>query len=111
MEAGRPYCLEKRRTIEAIRRTLLDRLADLGERFHVGPAQGAFYVLLTVASDRHPLDLVRDLIARHAVAVIPGDAFGIEDACTLRIAYGALEQETAEEGIGRLVEGLAALAG
>jgi aspartate/methionine/tyrosine aminotransferase len=32
--------------------------------------------------------------------------FGMEDECYLRVAYGALQKDTAAEGIGRLVEGL-----
>ena len=31
--------------------------------------------------------------------------FGMEDKCCLRVAYGALEKQTAAEGIGRLVQG------
>jgi len=44
------------------------------------------------------------------VAVIPGTAFGIASGCYLRVAYGALQKQTAAEGIGRLVRGLKALA-
>ena len=110
MEVGRAYCLEKRREIEFIRKILLTRLSQLGPHVTVGPAQGAFYVLLDIATDRHPLDVVRNLVEQYHVAVIPGNAFGIEDTCTLRIAYGALQRDTAEEGIGRLTAGLQALA-
>ncbi|MFM6138051.1 MAG: pyridoxal phosphate-dependent aminotransferase, partial [Sphaerospermopsis kisseleviana] len=46
------------------------------------------------------------LIQEHKVAVIPGTTFGIEDGCYLRVAYGALKQETAKAGIARLVKGL-----
>ena len=52
------------------------------------------------------MGLVKQLIEQHKVAVIPGMAFGMEDKCYLRIAYGALQKDTAAEGIGRLVEGL-----
>ena len=38
--------------------------------------------------------------------MIPGSTFGMETGCYLRIAYGALNQVTAEEGIKRLVKGL-----
>jgi len=36
----------------------------------------------------------------------PGRIFGMQDRCYLRIAYGALEKETALEGISRSVRGL-----
>jgi aspartate/methionine/tyrosine aminotransferase len=43
--------------------------------------------------------------------VIPGNAFGCERGCHLRLAYGALQAGTAVEGIGRLVRGLRTLVG
>ena len=46
---------------------------------------------------------------RSDVSVIPGDTFGVEGRCVLRVSYGALERETAAEGIGRLVRGLRSL--
>ena len=35
--------------------------------------------------------------------------FGVENRCTLRVSYGALQPETAIEGIGRLARGLRAI--
>jgi hypothetical protein len=32
--------------------------------------------------------------------------FGMEDGCYLRVGYGALDKDTAAEGISRLVRGL-----
>ncbi len=58
--------------------------------------------------------VVEHLIREHRVAVIPGDTFGLtsgDRTCYLRVAYGALEQQTAATGIGRLVEGLKQLLG
>ena len=57
------------------------------------------------------MELVERLIREYQVAVIPGTTFGMEDGCYLRVAYGALQQETAAEGIGRLVRGLRAILG
>jgi len=53
-----------------------------------------------------PMDLAHRLIQDHGVAVIPGVTFGIENQCLLRVAYGALDEETAREGIDRLIDGL-----
>jgi len=77
----------------------------------VPPAAGAFYFLLRVRSDRPPLEVAERLIRDHRVAVIPGNAFGCERGCHLRLAYGALQPATAAEGVGRLVRGLRTLAG
>ena len=52
------------------------------------------------------MQLAQRLIEEHKVAVIPGTTFGIQDQCLLRVAYGALQKDTAAEGIGRLVRGL-----
>ncbi len=89
-----------------IRRICLDELAGIADLVTVPPANGAFYFLLRVHKDSDPMDLVRQLIEQHKVAVIPGMTFGVEDKCLLRIAYGALQKQTAAEGIGRFVKGL-----
>ena len=57
------------------------------------------------------MTLVERLIREHHVAVIPGNAFGLEDGCHLRVAYAALQRDTAAEGIGRLVGGLKKILG
>jgi aspartate/methionine/tyrosine aminotransferase len=72
----------------------------------VPAADGAFYCLLRVQTAIDPMTLVERLVREHQVAVIPGTAFGMTDACCLRVAYGALQRETVAEGIGRLVTGL-----
>jgi len=106
MEAGRQYCAEKLRMTAQIRQIVLDELDDVADLVTVPRADGAFYFLLRVHQNTEPMELVRQLIENHKVAVIPGMTFGMEDKCYLRIAYGALQKETAAEGIGRLVEGL-----
>lgn len=106
MEAGSRYCEEKQRMTAEIRRIVMDKLDDIADLVTVPRADGAFYFLLRVHKDTNPMGLVRQLIEEHKVAVIPGTAFGMEDKCYLRVAYGALQKDTAAEGIGRLVEGL-----
>ncbi|HUV63233.1 MAG TPA: pyridoxal phosphate-dependent aminotransferase [Sedimentisphaerales bacterium] len=106
MEAGRPYCLDKLKMTTEIRRIFLDELAGIADLVTVPPADGAFYLLMRVHKNSDPMELVAQLIERHKVAVIPGTTFGMEDKCYLRVAYGALQKDTAAEGIGRLVRGL-----
>jgi aspartate/methionine/tyrosine aminotransferase len=55
------------------------------------------------------MQVVQQLIRDFGVAVIPGDTFGI-DGCYLRISYGALDKDSVDAGIGRLCEGLRAIA-
>ncbi|MBN2127939.1 MAG: pyridoxal phosphate-dependent aminotransferase [Sedimentisphaerales bacterium] len=109
MHAGRAYCQQKLRVTREIRQLVLARLGEIEDLVTVPRADGAFYVLLRVRSDIDPMQLVRRLIEEHKVAVIPGTTFGVSDLCLLRVAYGALDRDTAAEGIGRLVGGLKAI--
>ena len=108
---GAPYVREKLRGIAEVRTLVQRELAALVRDgiCEVPPAQGAFYFLLRVNSSRPPLDLAEKLVREHRIAVIPGSAFGFERGCHLRVAYGALQKETAQEGVGRLVRGLRTL--
>ena len=106
LQAGRAYCEEKLAPIRQVRRIVLNALAELKGICTVPKADGAFYFLLRLNRKADPMQLTERLIREHKVAVIPGTAFGITDACYLRVAYGALEKETAAEGIGRLVKGV-----
>jgi len=106
MGVGSAYCRDKLKVTATIRRLVLDRLQEIGDLVTVPDARGAFYLLLRVHSEMDPMDLARRLIEEHQVAIIPGTTFGVQDHCLLRVAYGALQKETAAEGIDRLVAGL-----
>lgn len=111
LQAGARYVRDKIATIAEVRAIVQRELAPLVTEgiCEVPPAQGAFYFLLRVRSDRPPLEVAEWLIREHRVAVIPGSAFGLDRGCHLRVAYGALAKETAAEGVGRLVTGLRGL--
>lgn len=110
LQAGIPYCKQKLETIAQVRQICLDQLADVQDFCTIPTATGAFYFLLNVHADLDSFKLVEQLIRDHKVAVIPGTTFGIERGCYLRVAYGALQPETAAAGVGRLVSGLKVLA-
>ncbi|MGV8041889.1 MAG: aminotransferase class I/II-fold pyridoxal phosphate-dependent enzyme [Thermoanaerobaculaceae bacterium] len=97
--------------IDTSRRELLSALAPLAPRCRVGPADGAFYLFLRLDTRLSDLEVVERLVRDHGVAVVPGSAFGVADACTLRVSYGALEQGQAGEAVTRLVTGLRAVLG
>jgi aspartate/methionine/tyrosine aminotransferase len=103
---GRAHCEPHVRELGAIRDIVVSELSALAPLATVPAAEGAFYVLLRVNTDREPLALAERLIREHKVAVIPGTAFGMLDGCYFRVAYGALERQSVAEGIGRLVTGL-----
>ena len=111
LQAGAEYCRAHLEGIAKVRGFLRDALESLGDACEVPPAEGAFYYLVRLKCGLDPMAVVERLIREHKVAVIPGTAFGVERGCYLRIAYGALQQATAEEGITRLVTGLRVIAG
>jgi aspartate/methionine/tyrosine aminotransferase len=106
MRVGKSYCDEKLHETREIRSILLKELEAIKDLVTVPRADGAFYLLLRVHTAMDPMELVRRLVEEHRVAVIPGTTFGVQDRCLLRVAYGALQKDTAAEGIGRLVRGL-----
>jgi aspartate/methionine/tyrosine aminotransferase len=113
LQAGAPWVRERVNALAAVRAIVQRELAPLAADgvCEIPPAQGAFYFLLRVRSDRPPLELAERLIREHGVAVIPGSAFGLaaKEGCRLRVAYGALQPATVTEGVGRLARGLRAL--
>jgi aspartate/methionine/tyrosine aminotransferase len=106
LQAGSTYCREKLKKIIQVRNIVIKELHRIHSIITIPPAFGAFYFLLRVHTDLPSMTVVERLIKGYNVAVIPGTAFGIENTCCVRIAYGALKESTAREGIGRFVEGL-----
>jgi aspartate/methionine/tyrosine aminotransferase len=111
LSAGRAYCEERLRALAAVRSMVLDELSSISEYCEVPRVEGAFYLFLRVRTRLDPMSLVERLIREHGVALIPGTAFGCDEGCSLRLAYGALERETVAIGIGRLVNGLRVIVG
>jgi aspartate/methionine/tyrosine aminotransferase len=110
LQVGSAYCRGQLAELAKVRRQVLDDLATLDDRIEIPATQGAFYVFLKVASELDSLELARRLIEHYRVAAIPGTAFGTDDGCRLRIAYGSLDFATAREGARRLIQGLRGLA-
>jgi aspartate/methionine/tyrosine aminotransferase len=106
LQAGPAYCRWKIAELADVRRLALRELSALGERCDIPRADGAFYFLLRLRSEQHPMQVVERLVREHGVAAIPGTAFGQDVGCYLRVAYAALKADTVAEGLGRLVNGL-----
>lgn len=105
LQAKEDYLKNHIGAIAQVRQIILN-LNSLQDLCTIAPAEGAFYFFLKVHTPMNAFDLVERLIREYQVAVIPGTTFGMDDGCYLRVAYGALQQETAKEGIDRLVRGL-----
>ena len=110
LEAGREYCRPFIERMNQTRRIVLDALSGVSDRIERVETAGAFYVFLRFKDQNiNDMDLVRSLIEKYRVALIPGRAFGVQGACCLRLSYGALHPEMVTEGLGRLVEGISRL--
>jgi aspartate/methionine/tyrosine aminotransferase len=109
LSVGRSYCDGHVRSLTAVRRAVLERLAAIADLCEVPTAAGAFYCLLRVHTTVDAMTLAEHLIREHRVATVPGTTFGLTEGCYLRVSYGALAPETVEQGVGRLVEGLRAI--
>jgi aspartate/methionine/tyrosine aminotransferase len=110
VRVGRSYAGRHLASLDAMRRRIHAALADPSVPCEVPESRGAFYYFLRVRTGLDPLVLTERLIREHRVAVVPGSAFGATEGCYLRVSYGALDDRTAAEGIGRLAAGLRALA-
>ncbi|BAY13640.1 pyridoxal phosphate-dependent aminotransferase [Calothrix sp. NIES-2098] len=111
LQAKDEYFKENIGAIAKVRKLVLESLNRLQGLCTITPADGAFYFFIKVHTQINAFELVKRLIKEHQVAVIPGTTFGMEDRCYLRVAYGALQQETAKAGIERLVQGLQKILG
>lgn len=106
LQAGVDYCQKHIKAISSMGQLMLNSLNHLQGLCTIVPADGAFYFFLKVDTQLNAFDLAEQLIREHRVAVMPGTTFGMNDGCYLRVAYGALQKETAAEGVERLVQGL-----
>jgi aspartate/methionine/tyrosine aminotransferase len=111
MRVGAAYCREQLKRLVEVRELVLNELERIRHCCALPPADGAFYFFLKLDTRIEPLALVERLVKEHGVAAIPGNAFGMEDGCYLRLAYGALRKETVAEGIGRFVRGIKTILG
>ncbi|HLO86680.1 MAG TPA: pyridoxal phosphate-dependent aminotransferase [Nostocaceae cyanobacterium] len=109
LQAKEDYLRDNIGAIAQVRQIVLNYLNQLQGLCTITPANGAFYFFLKVHTQIDAFELVKKLIQEHQVAVIPGTTFGLEHSCYLRVAYGALQQQTAKVGIERLVKGLQAI--
>ncbi len=109
MREGRGYCAAHLPSLATVRKKVLARLSTIPDLVDVPAATGAFYLFVKVNAGMTALSLSERLVREHKVAVIPGETFGVTRGCWVRIAYGSLREETAVEGIDRLVMGLRAI--
>ena len=106
MKQGMAYCKDKIAELAKVKTLVGKELEKLKPKCEIPRADGALYYFIKVNTTLSSMALAERLVREYKVAVIPGSAFGVEEACTLRVSYGALDKETVVEGVGRLVRGL-----
>jgi aspartate/methionine/tyrosine aminotransferase len=106
LQAKPEYLQENIGAIAQARQLVIKSLQPLEKFCSIAPANGAFYFFLKVHTQMDAFELVKKLIQEHRVAVIPGTTFGMQDECYLRVAYGALQKDSVQAGMERLVTGL-----
>lgn len=106
LSVGATYCRYQVAQLADIRTMILDTLKSEPDLIQFAKPDGAFYVMLKLATEQNDLTLVHRLIEEHKVGVLPGSAFGIDKCCTLRVSFGALTADSAKDGLSRLMNGL-----
>jgi aspartate/methionine/tyrosine aminotransferase len=110
MAVGSSYPRAHAERIGRLRPRVHAALTDPSVPCETADVKGAFYHFIRVRTAMDSMTLTERLIREHKVAVIPGEAFGVTDVCTLRVSFGALDESTIDEGLSRLTRGLIALA-
>lgn len=110
LRAGAPYAHSRLPALDKLRHLIRQELTRDDVPCDVPAADGAFYYFVKVRTTMDAMTVAERLIREHRVAAMPGTAFGSGEGCYLRVSYGMLDEETAREGLGRLVTGLKTLA-
>jgi aspartate/methionine/tyrosine aminotransferase len=110
LEVGRSFAGAHLARLDVTRRAIFDALSSPDVPCDVPSPDGAFYYLVRVHSRMDSMTLAERLIREHRVATIPGSAFADPSPCSVRISYGALDAESVNEGMRRLVSGLRQIA-
>ena len=106
LSAGRAYCANNLRETAEVRGIVRAAFSELVEFCDAPSADGAFYYLLRLRTERSDMAVVESLIRDYGVGVLPGSTFGADSRCCLRVSYGPLRKDTAGEAMARLSRGL-----
>jgi aspartate/methionine/tyrosine aminotransferase len=68
--------------------------------------EGALYLFVCFDTALCSSRLAERLVQEHGLVTLPGSAFGLDDACWLRLSFGALSKHSIDRGLARLVAGL-----
>ena len=111
LQVGKSYTQSHIAQIREVREQLYRALQSINKIGTTANSTGAFYYFVKLNTELTGMQLVELLIKKHKIAVIPGETFGMDDGCYIRIAYGALDKNRSDTGIQRLISGLQSIIG
>ncbi len=91
------------------RQIMIEYLDTMGDQVHVPVTTGGYYLYPRISSEMTGMELTLKLIRKFDVCVVPGEPFGSFDGCYVRLSYGNVDPEKAEEGMKRFTRGLDSL--
>ena len=106
LEFGSEYTKEFLNKIEYVRNTLYAELKTIKNICSTPLTMGAFYFLIKLKTELTGVEVVDKLVSKYKIAVIPGETFGMNNGCYLRVSYGSLNKKMSHTGIQRLIKGL-----
>jgi aspartate/methionine/tyrosine aminotransferase len=109
LSAGASYCKQQVLQLAKVRRQIIGQLESCSGLCQFTVAQGAFYLLLKLYTEKDDVAVVKSLIEEFKIALIPGSTFGLQDGCYLRLSYGMLDPTLADEAMHRLIKGISRL--
>ncbi len=111
LEAEPDYPRRFRGDMKASRDRLIAALRPLHEQGLISRprGEGGFYVFIRLSPKRPQSgwEIARRLVDEHALAVVPGEAFGLDERPWLRLSYGNIQAKEMEAEADRLAAGLA----
>ncbi|GLJ44169.1 hypothetical protein SUGI_0921720 [Cryptomeria japonica] len=103
LEAGPEWVRERVQNLIKNREILLDALSPLGSSAIKG-GQGAIYLWAKLPNNSDDYEVVRWLVERHGVLVVPGSASGGHGY--IRVSFGGLVEDVCKVAAARLKQGL-----
>ena len=104
IDIGKKYLEEFYPTLSRVRSLFIEKLM-LEENIVFHMTRGGYYFLFRLKTTLSDWDVSKKLIEDYGVITLPGSIFSTSSP-SLRVSYGNLDVETAEEGLTRLINGL-----
>jgi aspartate/methionine/tyrosine aminotransferase len=112
LKIGQRYVDPFLRVMDQSRNVILASLTELTDILSVPRTWGGYYFYVRIdGSELSGTELAIRLIKEHDVAVVPGEPFGAGQECCLRLSYGNVRPDTAEEGMVRFAKGVREIIG